>query len=921
MTNFSIEFIYPWLLLLLIPAFVLTFIPYFRVRKQYRRNRNRVVSIVCHTVVMVLCILLLAGITFSYDLPNRENEIILLVDASYSSREEQEGKDEFVENVVNDCGNAYKLGIIKFGYDQLYVAELSTDTRNVYAKYLASEDPDTSATDIAAALTFASKQFTNPQASKIVLISDGIETDETAASVIRAIASTGIKVDVKPFIPDYDNDEVQIIDVETPDYNVKPEDKFNIRVKVKTNLNIEATTPYVKVTMYDNDVKVETDAVRLDSKEKTLDIEHSFTEPGLHKLRFDITKGDMPSPPNGYNDTTAENNSYYTYYYLNVFNKVLIIENKENESAQLQEFLTKNEYEASVVSASVNSDLIPDTLNDLCGYDQVILVNIAYSDMPPGFEEILYEYVHDLGGGLFTVGGECDTGADGKLVPHAYNRDDMAESTLFRQMLPVQVIDYTPPVAVMVVIDTSGSMNEGPGSDLEKAKAGALTCLDVLKNADYCGITTFSSDPTEVSEVIPMSRRNELRTAIKNMENSGAGTTVFAAAIKRAGAALAGVNVQNKHIIMLTDGGASDSFEYDYGPIIKQNRKNGITMSIATTKVPDKPEERAALEEACELGGGKFYYKDSLTQNIYDDLTTYAVADIMYGSQFPVEVTRRTPALSGITNEEFNDVFFTGYYGTLLKNGATETLHGEYGVPLYAQWDVGKGKVGSFMSDLNGKWTGDFLKTDTGRKFINNVITGLFPLEDVKVPEITVTFKDDNYTSQMNVYTTLNEGDTVEVKVTPLTAEAEKYYSEHTMPITVFDGYTRFNISFYVGGVYSVEVIKKDQSGQELTRLSVYKTFSYSEEYDYFPEEEVDGAEFLAMLATNGKGVVLEDSLDIFDSFVKTIHKVVDPRLPFLIIAIVLFLTDVAVRKFKFKWLHEIIRDYKAKKKLEEEEK
>ena len=33
-----------------------------------------------------------------------------------------------------------------------------------------------------------------------------------------------------------------------------------------------------------------------------------------------------------------------------------------------------------------------------------------------------------------------------------------------------------------------------------------------------------------------------------------------------------------------------------------------------------------------------------------------------------------------------------------------------------------------------------------------------------------------------------------------------------------------------------------------------------------------------------------------------------------MILALICFLLDVAVRKFKFKWPHEIIRDYKAKK-------
>ena len=44
-----------------------------------------------------------------------------------------------------------------------------------------------------------------------------------------------------------------------------------------------------------------------------------------------------------------------------------------------------------------------------------------------------------------------------------------------------------------------------------------------------------------------------------------------------------------------------------------------------------------------------------------------------------------------------------------------------------------------------------------------------------------------------------------------------------------------------------------------------------------------------------------------------------DPRLPILITAIVLFLIDIAVRKFKFKWPHEIIKE-RRERKLEQEQ-
>ncbi len=61
MTNFQINFEYPWLLLLLIPAIALTLLPYLRMQKRYRRTRNRVISVVLHMVVMVLCVTLEIG--------------------------------------------------------------------------------------------------------------------------------------------------------------------------------------------------------------------------------------------------------------------------------------------------------------------------------------------------------------------------------------------------------------------------------------------------------------------------------------------------------------------------------------------------------------------------------------------------------------------------------------------------------------------------------------------------------------------------------------------------------------------------------------------------------------------------------------------------------------------------------------------
>ena len=195
MTNFSINFSNPWLLLLLIPALFLTLFPYFRLNKRYRGTRNRIVSIVLHLIIMVLSVSVLAGISFEYDLPNEENEVILLVDSSFSNAESETEKNEFIQAVIDNNKSMFKLGVVTFGYDQVYAVELTGNMQNIFTEYLKAPLPDDSSTDIEAALNYTATLFNHPESARIVVITDAIETDGTASNVINSRAATGIKVD------------------------------------------------------------------------------------------------------------------------------------------------------------------------------------------------------------------------------------------------------------------------------------------------------------------------------------------------------------------------------------------------------------------------------------------------------------------------------------------------------------------------------------------------------------------------------------------------------------------------------------------------------------------------------------------------------------------------------------------------------
>lgn len=894
-------------MLLLIPAVFFALFPYFRLSKKYRRTRNRVVSIVLHLCVMILCISLLAGISFRYEIPNTKNEVLLLVDSSFSSQEAQQKKDEFIRSAIDEKLDSVKMGIVTFGYNQIYAAELTYDSDELFSQYLEAEQPDDSATDVASALEYASRLFSNPETAKIVLISDGAETDRKASTIIKAIAAEGIKVDTVLIPEEERGAETELIGVTYPEEKIIVNQKFSLGITVQSSFEGKA-----KIVLYDNDEKVgEIAQIDLVEGIQTIEFEHTFTSAGLHKISFSIESDE---------DTLAENNSFHSYVYLEVFDDILIIERNKDESSQLKGILEQS-YNVDVVNI-LEGDGVPETVDELRKYDQVILVNIANADMPRGFDEILNSYVYEFGGGLFTVGGNKTD--NGETVANTYNRQDM-ENTLYQQMLPVQAIDYTPPVGVMIIIDRSGSMGSQVGNTgktrLDLAKEGARACLDALTVRDYCGIMTLETTYSEEVEVTPLPEVSKIEAAISGITIGGG--TNYEPAITRAGEALKAINVDRRHIIIISDAEPNDSL-YDnvveqtggFGGKIKHYYDTaGITCSIVSISSSSARDEdlRIAAEE---LGHGQYIKVTDLTtlpQKMAEDLTVPAIKEYNPEPFTPI-IGEHTSVVNGISQSSMPQL--GGYYGTKAKDGAEVPLKAEF-VPIYAQWDYGKGTVGSFMCDLNGTWSAEFLGSDTGVRLIGNIVSELFPSENIHSQDISAKLEEENYSTQMSIFTSLQEGETIEVTITG-PAGADGTPTEQKIGPFASEEYSRISFAITQPGIHNILIEKKNINGEVISQYTTYKAFSYSAEYNMFIDEEACRL-LLTELAEDGKGAAVSEAWEIFETFTNTLKKSFDPRYWFIAIALILFLLDIAVRKFKFKWPHEIIRDRKLKKLLSQD--
>ena len=1006
MRNLHLTFSHPWLLLLLLPAIAFTLIPYFRLAKRYRRTRSRITSMVLHMIVMVMAVLTLSGLNFRYEKVNKNNEIILLVDVSATENDIEKDRDEFVEKVIEESkDDNFKVGVVLFGYDQVYAAKLDTNTDKVIEEYrdaLKNNLPDTTATDIAAALRYAKDLFETPDSSKIVLVSDGKQTDEEALNVIRYVSAQGTKVDTVYFGSNANGTEAAVTAIELPDKHIVENEECSITATIEINSaeigkNVSGKN-YIYADLYVNGELSTTKEIRAEVGKHKIAFEHTFTMTGLNKVEVKLNSDGLSG------DTIFENNSYCSYVYLQVFNKILIIEKTQGMAEEFNNAVKERfneEDETNVDVVAVASGDVPTDLDGLRKYHQIILNNISNSDLEkiavPGktnkdaFVRLLYSYVYDYGGGLLTLGGK----EDDNETSHAYYKDDMS-GTLFQDMLPVEATDYSAPLGVVVAVDISGSMENGNLKSQAFQAAANLVSNILSPDRDYIGIATFADTATERVPMTSAAKKREIveKIAAINESADDGGSTGFTNAIKIAGDMLqrAALNVSKKHVIIITDGAPTDEAS-EYLAAAAANYSNDITLSIVIIG-PHNEGTQFKMEELTAQAGGsaegsKVYFADvsNLSELLIKDIKAPEIKNFNPEKFNPVisnmisNVVRNLPRE---TDEEGNPTdkmaaSIGGFYGTRLKNGATKLLDGiiierktvdgkevkkEYqiGVPLYAEWSFGKGKVGSFMSDVYGDWGSEFIASEAGKLFLYGgevettnadgvkeiitcpgVINSLMPVEDNTVKEIQIKTSGDNYYRQMNVLSDLKEGETISGEIariekygTGTETESEKISlnsvtTDNNSPVLVAtaigeeNSFGRCVFSIKEAGVYRITLKKLDKNGNEVYSVDYYQVLSYSSEYNIFDvatEDELK--EFMASLADKGKGGVIDgvdDTYEIFRSFITGFKRNFDPRTLFMIIAIVAFLLDIAVRKFKFKWIHEIIRDHKAKQAEKEKSK
>ena len=406
-------------------------------------------------------------------------------------------------------------------------------------------------------------------------------------------------------------------------------------------------------------------------------------------------------------DTGSHSVSKTTWLASEKRDKVLLLSGAAEDDRYLSQILRGQAYQ---LRSEIASQTTSAALGAPADYRTIILNNVAANAIPSPFSEAIAPFVRN-GGGLITIGGDRSYGLGGYI------------GSQFETLLPVRLV---PPhlekkrlnVAVQLVIDKSRSM--AMDSRLEFAKSAAREVLNSLKDDDYIGVIGFDDVPFIALPISPVGNvRNSAAERISRLYPTKK-TNLFPA-LDEARRGMARINAGRKHVIVLTDGKLPDPGPY-YFDLVRQMRVLGVTVS---TVVVGNDADDGFLAQLAEVGGGSFYQ----TANP-ENLPKIFLSDVKVASnEKSLKETQDIPVSvgpSGVVSTQLSDFpTLRGFVETLQRESATTELivtAEDKAFPLLASWKVDKGKVVSFTSDANGRWSSLWMQWRSINEFWSDIV-------------------------------------------------------------------------------------------------------------------------------------------------------------------------------------------------------
>src|SRR5579859_1609209 len=790
----SVSFDRP-LLLLLLPVCIGFVYALWRTSRVYMPPLRRRLSLGLRLAIVVVLLAVLAEPRVQ--LQANDLAVAFLLDRSDSVTPSMQADEErWLAAALQRKAPQDQAAVVSFGRDPAVERALSTESDP--PRMSPSSNVNPGATDIAAAIRAGLAVLPPTAGRRLVLLSDGQQNQEKADTAAALASASGVQILALP-LESVRGPEVLVRALDAP-AQLREGERFTVSAQIDANVSTTATL-YLMIDgrlAGSQDVSVDPGSSRF-----ILPVEPLTN--GHHVIRLQM-QADQ--------DTQMQNNSAGAYVIVQGPPRVLVVEGTPGEGRFLVDALRAM---GLLVDTSAPDGSALDAQN-LLSYAITVLVDVPAVSLPGGRMLTLKSYVRDHGGGLLVIGGDRAFG------PGGYAR------TPLEDMLPVRMDlrgkSLSTSVALIIVMDVSGSMGGGPGgaSKMDLAKEAALAAVELLGEYDQVGILAFDDhnqwmiQPTFASDLTP------IEDAISRMQPGG-GTEIYPA-LKEAFDALSPLDAKVKHIILLTDGEAPRG---PYEDLAKQMDAAQVTVSTVGIGADA---DTNLLKELAQLGHGRYYDGNDpfdLPQLLVKETQQVQRAAIVE-EDFTPQAIGSNPAIDGIDFSKAPQL--RGYVATTPKPQSTVLLASRQLDPILSEWQYGLGRVMAWTSDATNTWASRWLEwPDFSRFWAQLVKRTDRPSED---PNRQVTVKVENNTARITLDAQSGAGQADRQYLNFLQSQAvvvDPNGNQSTVSLPqVAPGRYAASVPVQADGVYTLTATQTEDTGEQAVVSSGF-VVPYSPEY------------------------------------------------------------------------------------------
>ena len=644
-------------------------------------------------------------------------------------------------------------------------------------------------TRLADALRGAAMTFPSSKRKEAILFSDGVSTQSGVKTAISAFVNKQQGKLVFKKLQGIDSPEAAILDFSPTAKVVYPGETVRFTVKALANRDMKA-----RIRFINKSVVLRTVPVKL-KKNKPFELAINFA---LSGNTGNVWQAEILPEK----DYFPENNKAVCSVRVKSKSKVLALHLKPRK---LKYFKRAMQRQGIDVEARGRYGF-PGSLRELLAYDAVVLADFPADLMSMEQMNVLKSYVQDFGRGLIMCGSENSFGLGGYY------------KTPVEEVLP-SVSRYEkqkeqPSLAMVLVIDKSGSMN---GMPIALARRAAKAAVDLLGLRDKVGVIAFDGQPFKVVDLSSVLDKETIKSKISSI-NAGGGTNLYPA-MYAGYKMLEGCGSRLKHMIVLSDG---QSMPGDFEDVATKMADSGMTLS---TVALGNGAHQQLMKRLAEIGKGRFYITldaESMPR-IFARETIKASRSAIKETPFSVVKIASASFLDGIDFE--NAPFLLGYVMTRVKPTASTYLLGDNGTPLLTMGRFGLGRSFCFTSGITSEWAGEWMEWSDFGKFWSQILR--FAMRPPESDKIRVQTK---HNGQETVLTISRYGDNNEA-VSGVKFQAELLDANGVRtPVKIREtGYGKYRAAFKLPQGVSSSLLIKDPVSN-LTKL-VHFDFSYPAEY------------------------------------------------------------------------------------------